>query len=185
VGRWMRVMWSGLAFASIVGAARAAHAEGTPNAPAEGAGREEEKGEHTIVVGVGGAFDVELSDGSTHGGVNAFVEWNAIPSWLELELGVSVIPADKGVEVPIDLLFKKPFHLAPWSELMIGIGPEIVRVSTPDTKTTYFGGVGALDFMFWPFGERVGLWVAPEYDVLFHDGAQSGLGATGGVLVGW
>jgi len=83
------------------------------------------------------------------------------------------------------VLAKKPFRLTPWSEVLVGIGPELLTVSTPDAKGTYFGAVGALDFMFWPFGERVGLWAAPEYSVVFHDGAQSALGATGGVLLGW
>lgn len=36
----------------------------------------------------------------------------------------------------------------------------------------------------WPWGRHVGLWVEPEYDVIFRDGTSSGLGATGGVLFG-
>jgi len=186
--------------AALVVAPRLAWAEATPaTQPPETAGppkaaeeskkteepKEEEGVEHTIVVGAGGDVDVDLGDGSVHGGVNAFVEWNAVPGWLELEVGASVIPADKGVEVPVGLLAKKPFRLTPWSEVLVGIGPELLTVSTPDVKGTYFGAVGALDFMFWPFGERVGLWAAPEYSVVFHDGAQSALGATGGVLLGW
>jgi hypothetical protein len=182
---WNRANWAGLAGLLTIAAPGTAWGEGA--AATEGKGAEgEAEGEHTVVVGVGGALDADLSDGSTHGGVNAFVEWNAVPGWLELELGASIIPADKGVEVPIGLLFKKPFKLAPWSELLIGIGPEMDVVSTPDTKTTYFGGAGTLDFMFWPLGDRVGFWIAPEYSVLFHDGsAESGLGATGGVMLGW
>ena len=47
--------------------------------------------EHTIVLGLGGAAEVELGSGSWHPGVNAFIEFEAIPNWLELELGVSVL----------------------------------------------------------------------------------------------
>jgi hypothetical protein len=112
------------------------------------------------------------------------VEWDAIENWLELELGASVLTASGGVSVPVDLLVKKPFKLARWAELMIGIGPEVVQ-TTGIGKGTYFGGEAALDFMFWPWDPRAGLWVEPEYDLVFHDGASSGLGATGGVLFGW
>jgi hypothetical protein len=195
-----RLVFGPLLIAALVAAPRSAHAEAeaTPAEPkkTDDAKKTEEQGkteepkeeegvEHTIVVGAGGDVDVDLGDGSVHGGGNAFVEWNAVPGWLELELGASVIPADKGVEVPVGLLAKKPFRLTSWSEVLVGIGPELLTVSTLDAKGTYFGAVGALDFMFWPFGERVGLWAAPEYSVVFHDGAQSAVGATGGVLLGW
>jgi hypothetical protein len=31
----------------------------------------------------------------------------------------------------------------------------------------------------------MGLWVEPECDLIFHDGAASGVGSTGGILFGW
>jgi hypothetical protein len=148
---------------------------------------DDEKGEApdpTIVLGLGGATELELGDGSLHPGANVMVEWDAIENWLELEVGVSVLAANQGVEVPIDLLVKKPFKLARWAEFMIGIGPEVVQV-TGTNKGTYFGGEVALDFMFWPWGRRVGLWVEPEYDLTYQHGASSGIGITGGVLLAW
>lgn len=142
--------------------------------------------EHTIVVGAGGAAEVELRDGSLHPGANVMVEWDAVEDWLEIEVGASVLAADGGVEVPVDLLFKKPFRLSRWAEFMIGVGPEVVPVSNPATRATYFGGEAALDFMFWPWGPRTGLWLEPEYDAVFHDGGvDHGLGVTGGLLLGW
>ena len=56
--------------------------------------------EHTIIVGVGAAAELELGDGSVHPGANVMVEWDAIEDWLELEVGISVLAADRGVEVP-------------------------------------------------------------------------------------
>ncbi len=112
------------------------------------------------------------------------IEWDAIEDWLELELGASVLTADRGVEVPVDLLVKKPFKLAPWAEFMVGVGPEVVHL-TGTGKGNYFGGELALDFMFWPWGRHVGLWVEPEYDAVFHTRVSSGIGTTGGVLFGW
>lgn len=113
------------------------------------------------------------------------VEWDAVENWLELEIGASILSADGGIAAPVDLLIKKPFSLNRWAEVMIGVGPEVVAVSNPTTKATYFGGEVAVDFMFWPWGQRVGLWVEPEYDLIFSDGPSSGIGTTGGLLVGW
>jgi hypothetical protein len=159
---------------------------GPKDALANGWGHDnEEPPEHTVIVGVGGAAELELGDGSLYPGANLMVEWDAIENWLELEIGASILSASRGVDVPIGLLVKKPFKLAPWAELMVGVGPEVVLVSNPTTKATYFGAEGALDFMFWPWGRRVGLWVEPEYDLIFHDGASSGIGSSGGLLFGW
>jgi hypothetical protein len=140
--------------------------------------------DHAIVVGVGGAAELELEDGSLHPGANIMVEWDAIENWLELEVGTSLLSRSGGVEIPIDLLIKKPFRLARWAEFMIGLGPEMVQV-TGTNKGTYFGGEVALDFMFWPWGRHLGLWVEPEYDLTYQHGASSGIGTTGGVLFGW
>jgi hypothetical protein len=139
--------------------------------------------DHKVIVGVGGAMELELADGSLHPGVNVMIEWDALENWLELELGASVLTAERGVEVPIDLLVKKPFKLGRWAELMIGVGPEVVRF-TGANKGTYFGGEVAFDFMFWP-SHRFGLWVEPTYDFLFQGGVSHGLGSTGGLLIGW
>lgn len=142
--------------------------------------------EHVIIVGIGAAGEVELGDGSLRPGGNVMIEWDAVENWLELEAGASLFPVDSGIETPIALLAKKPFRLARWAEFMIGVGPEMVVVSNPTTKTTYFGGEAALDFMFWPWGRRFGLWVEPEYDLTFPSRrASSSVGTTGGVLVGW
>jgi hypothetical protein len=155
------------------------------DALAEGDEGSDEGVEHTVIVGVGGAAELELRDGAVHPGVNLMIEWDAVESWLEFEVGASVLAADRGIEAPIDLLVKKPFRLTRRAELMLAIGPEVVPVSNPTTKATYVGGEVALDFMFWPWQRHVGLWVEPEYDFVFRDGVSHGLGSTGGVLFGW
>jgi hypothetical protein len=140
--------------------------------------------ERTFVVGVGGALEVELDGGVVHPGGNVFVEWEAIESWLELELGASLLATPGGTVVPVDLLFKKPFTVAHAVELMVGLGPEVVP-STGRNQGTSFGGEAALDFMFWP-SSRAGFWIEPSYDVIAQSGSASqGLGATGGVIVGF
>jgi hypothetical protein len=159
----------------------------TRRAHAEGKEAKEHGGdqiERTIIVGVGGAAELELRDGSLHPGANLMVEWDAIENWLEFEVEASVLSADGGVEVPLGLLIKKPFRLARWAEFMIGVGPELVRVSNPSTKATYGGAQFALDFMFWP-SQHVGLWVEPSYDLIFRNAVSHGIGSTGGLLLGW
>ena len=146
-------------------------------------GEAEDAIEHTLIFGLGGATDVDLGDGSIHPGANVMVEWDAIEDWLELEVEASVLSTGSGTEVPVGLLIKKPFRLTRTAELMIGLGPELVRVSGPG-RGTYFGGQFALDFMFWPT-RHVGFWVEPAYEVVFHAQAAHGLGCTGGLLVGW
>jgi hypothetical protein len=45
--------------------------------------------DHTIILGVGGATELDLGDGSLHPGANIMVEWDAIENWLEFEVGES------------------------------------------------------------------------------------------------
>jgi hypothetical protein len=138
----------------------------------------------SVVIGAGGAVEVELRKGTSHLGSNVFVEYSAIEDWLELELGLSVFPMYGGAEVSTDFLFKKPFRLADRLECMLGVGPELVRaIHSPDTGT-FGGGETAADFMFWP-SPHVGLWIEPSYDFVFRDGVSHGIGSTGGLIVGW
>src|SRR5260370_21016117 len=114
--------------------------------------------DHTIVIGAGGAGELEPREGSFHPGANVFLEYVAIENWLELELGASLLAAERGVEVPVDLLLKQPFRLSRGVWFIAGLGPEIVHVTGTDRDGT-FGGIGfALGFMFWP-SQRFGLWV--------------------------
>src|SRR5262249_48123732 len=124
--------------------------------------------ERRFVVGVGGAFDLDMRDRSFHAGGNAFFEVEVIEHWLEIEAGVSIIKAESGFEAPFDLLFKKPFRLTKGVELMVGAGPEVVRsFGGSGISRTFFGVEGALDFMFWPT-DRFGFWAEPTYDLVFR-----------------
>jgi hypothetical protein len=161
--------------------------QGTTSSPStrvENSDTREEAIDHTIILGVGGAGELELGEGSFHPGANIFVEYEAIEKWLELELGASVLSAEGGVDVPIDLLLKKPFRLSRGVEFMVGVGPEIVNIRGTGKGGTFGGIEFALDFMFWP-SQRVGLWLEPSYDIVFRSGTSHGVGSTGGVIFGW
>jgi hypothetical protein len=96
---------------------------------------------------------------------------------------VTAVAADGSVEIPVDVLFKKPWKFSDQFEFMIGAGPEIVRAGGKSSAT--FPGVEAvLDFMFWP-RKNVGWYVEPGYEITFRDGArQHGLGVSVGLLIG-
>ncbi len=170
--------------ALLVTCAANARSDGESGTRVEKGEPDTEEARHTIILGVGGAAELELGDGSLHPGPNAFVEYEAIENWLELELGVSVLAAEGGREVPVDLLFKKPFQLTSRLELMIGLGPQIVSVSGTEKNGTFIGGEIVFDFMFWPL-HHFGFWVEPSYGFLFRGGVSHGLSTTGGVIFGW
>lgn len=159
----------------IACAAKVARADGN---------QEKSRAEHSIVVGAGGATEIDLAGGGATPGAAGFVEWEAIEDWLELELGMSVLAADGGVEVPAELILKKPFELGATAELMVGAGPEVVRTFGHSARTCV-GGAVALDFMVWPWGRRLGAWIEPEYDVVSRDGVSQGLGVTSGLMMGF
>ena len=84
--------------------------------PAPDSESSEESLDHTIIVGIGGAMELELGDGSLLAGGNVMVEWDAVEDWLEFEVGASVLPAPSGAEVPIDLMFWPTHRFGFWFE---------------------------------------------------------------------
>jgi hypothetical protein len=78
--------------------------------------------DHRVVFELGWAGDWSHDKGwHPKGGTFAF-EMTPIEHWLELEFGVSAIRADGVTEVPIDVLFKKPWQFSRQVEFMVGIG---------------------------------------------------------------
>ena len=136
--------------------------------------------DRTVIVGAGGTFDAEPREGTVSGGINLMIELELIDNWLELELEGTLSWGDRGLEVPIALLFKKPFAVTRHIEIMLGLGPELVL-----SAGTISGGLEcATDFMFWPT-RHIGFWVEPSYEVVVRLPASSAFGATSGVTVGW
>lgn len=138
--------------------------------------------EHAIVFELGAAGDWSRAEGFHPGGTFAF-EVTPIENWLELEVGATAIRSDAGTEMPIDVLFKKPWQLSREFEFMIGLGPEIVHTTGPN-HATFWGLEGVLDFMFWP-RKNLGWYVEPGYELTMRDGVRhSGLGIAVGLLIG-
>ena len=141
--------------------------------------------DNVLVLGLGTALDTDVGDGSTGVGADVFVEFHAIDDWLEIEVGGSVLASGGGTEMPFDLLFKKPFRLARWAEMMIGVGPEVLYArGTRQANGVFFGGEFVVDFMFW-WSRHVGWSVEPSYDVVARNGVTHGPGISAGLIVGW
>jgi hypothetical protein len=142
----------------------------------------DDEDDHALVFEFGAAGDWSPAGGFHPGGTIAF-EVTPIEHWLELEIGFAAIKADASTEMPVDVLFKKPWRFSRQFEFMIGAGPEIVHATGP-APTTFRGLSSVLDFMFWP-RKKVGWYAEPGYDVTFHGGTtHHGLGIEAGLLIG-
>jgi len=139
--------------------------------------------DHAIVFELGVAPSWEHAERAIHTGGTFAFEVTPIEHWLELEIGVTAIPAGGSVEMPFDVLFKKPWQFSPRFEFMLGAGPEIVHASG-GSGATFWGWEGVLDFMFWP-KKNVGWYVEPSYEITFRAGMEHhGVGVAIGLLIG-
>jgi len=156
--------------------ASAVRAQSVPPVPAG-------DGDHAIVFELGWAGDWSPPEGPhPWGGTFAF-EVTPVEGWLELELGVAATRADGGTEVPVDVLFKKPWQFSRQFEFMIGAGPELIHATKPN-PATYWGLSSVLDFMFWP-RKNIGWYAEPGYELTFRNGtAHHGLAMAAGLLIG-
>lgn len=139
--------------------------------------------DHTLVWEFGAAGDWEPAEGSVHKGGTFAPELTPIEGWLELECGITALAANGGVEMPVDVLLKKPWRLSPRFEFMIGAGPELVHAFGPN-RATFWGGEAVLDFMFWP-RTNIGWYVEPGYEITFRAGTpHHGVALAAGLLIG-
>jgi hypothetical protein len=142
----------------------------------------QEDGDHALVLEFGAAADWSRAEGVHPGGTFAF-EFTPIENWLELEIGFTAIRDDASTEMPIDVLFKKPWRFSRQFEFMIDVGPEIIHATGPD-RTTFWGLSSVLDFMFWP-RKNVGWYAEPGYELTFRGGTtHHGLGIEAELLIG-
>ena len=165
------IVWLTIGMFSVPSAVVAQNASGTAT-----------EDDHAVVFELGAAGDWSRAEGFHPGGTFAF-EVTPIENWLELEVGVTAIRADSSTEIPVDLLFKKPWRFSKQFEFMIGVGPELIHATGAD-HATYWGLSSVLDFMFWP-RKNVGWYLEPGYELTFRDGmTHHGLAIAAGLLIG-
>lgn len=139
--------------------------------------------EHTLVWELGPAADWEPAEGAVHPGGTVALEFTPVEHRLEVECGLTVLAVNGGIELPLDVLFKKPWRLSPQVEFMIGAGPELVRAFGPE-HATFWGGEAVLDLMVWT-RPNIGWYVEPGYEITFRAGTpHHGLALAAGLLIG-
>jgi hypothetical protein len=166
-----------LATIAVVSGAGVVAAQNRAPQPANAA-----EADHAVVFELGAAGDWSRDGGVHPGGTFAF-EVTPIEHWLELEVGVTVIRSDGSTEVPVDVLFKKPWQLSRTVEFMAGAGPELVH-AIGRNPGTFWGIEAVADLMVWP-RRNIGWYVEPAYEMTIRDGARHhGVGLAAGVHIG-
>ena len=138
--------------------------------------------DHSLVLEFGAAVDWEPAEGSVQKGGTFALEVTPIENRLEVECGLTAFAANGGLELPLDVLFKKPWRVSPQFEFMIGAGPELVQAFGPN-HATFWGGDAVLDFMVWPRPD-IGWYVEPGYEITFRAGTpHHGVALAAGLLI--
>jgi hypothetical protein len=110
---------------------------------------EESSADHSLILEIGSAGEWPIGEHPNFGGTIA-AEIEPIENWLELEFGLSTLATTGHTELSGDLLFKKPFHLSPTVEFMVGAGPSFSRTLNGPEQGNAWSMEFALDWMFWP-----------------------------------
>lgn len=140
--------------------------------------------DHLAVIEIGGAGEWPLKGERPNFGGTLAAEVTPIEDWLELEVGVTALASSGEREISSDLIFKKPFRLAPAVELMAGVGPELSWRLTDGSHARALAAEFALDLMVWPT-KNVGWYLEPTYNLAsLRSPSGRSLGLTAGLIVG-
>ncbi len=109
-----------------------------------------------------------------------------IPHQLEVEGVFHALFPEGAIEFPIDLLVRKPFHVAPWFEPYVGLGGTVVPFKGEEESGVRFGVATAAGADFWVH-RNVGFFAEFNYNLLFppEEGLRHEVGGVAGVLFGF
>jgi uncharacterized protein YraI len=139
--------------------------------------------ERSFVLEIGAAGEWPLSGEHQNFGGTIAGEVEPIENWLELELGLTTLATAGHTELSGDLLFKKPFHLSPTAEFMVGLGPSFSQTINGLEQSDSWSVEFALDWMFWPT-KNLGWFIEPTWSVNPRNGQQSAAVSIG-ILIGF
>lgn len=151
-----------------------------------GGGEGEEHHNHFFLGANGQALAV-IAGGEVApaGGGGAFFEFTVIENWLEIEAAVHVLSSHGELELPIDVLLKKPFHATKSIHPYVGLGPAVLPIFASEGTKVYGGLAFAGGSYFW-FTQHVGWSVGLNYNLLFGGGSiKNEVGGTSGIVFGW
>ena len=153
----------------------------------------------------GTGLAVLQKDAEAHGlgGVGGFVEFAAAKGELDLELSARVLFEDGHLGLPVDLLFKKPWHkgdfvfylgVGPSAIFGVELGEEEADASEPSAEESTAGddeaieappdvhfGFAGVGGMTWWLRPRVGVTAELNYNIVIDGGAVHELGASLGM----
>ncbi len=134
----------------------------------------------------GSAYLVVGSDKAVHGhyGGGVFFEAHVVPHYLAIEVGLQVLSASGALELPFDVLFKVPFHVKPWCEPFVGLGPTFVPAIHGGVTSWHFG-VAFVGGAYWWLHPHVGLLTTLSYNIIANSGAQHEVGLQVGPVFGF
>lgn len=113
-------------------------------------------------------------------GVGFFAETELIHHWVELEATARIFVGEGDTHVPLELIFKKPFHLFPQGHVFLGVGPAAVVVAGGKKGGTHFGGVASLGTLLWST-PTVGFITEAYYSALDDHGLSHEFGLNIGI----
>ncbi len=138
---------------------------------------------HSLVLEIGLAGKWDLNRPSSEFGSTLAIDATLIEHWLQLEGGANVLQASGHTELGFDLLFKKPYLLSRTTQIMIGLGPQLVDIFGGNGRGMSYGAEVVLDFMYWPT-PNVGWYAGPRYSSTFGARSAQAWGGTAGILIG-
>ena len=120
----------------------------------------------------------------SHLGLGGFFEVSAIHGWLEIEFGLRMLSGKDGVEIPLDLVFKKPFHLNSWIHPYVGLGPTVLLTPGSSESAAHIGLATAVGSYFW-LTRHTGLTAELNYNLISDGGAVHEVGGAAGFVLGY
>lgn len=155
-------------FAVLAGLSASPEAAADPQGTGGSAGRASTETDHPVVhahdvmpcplhyhnvfglklIGVAAVPHHEPRDVGPQGGFGIFYERTLVPEWLELELSANILWTRTGPHVPLDVVFKKPFHVSHRFDPYVGIGAA-VTLGLGEERFVAPGIVGTVGWYTW------------------------------------
>ena len=118
------------------------------------------------ITGAGDVAPGESPEWAESGpGVSIFYERELIAHWLEIEPNIALIDGSAGMQVAIDLLFKKPFHISRRLTPYLSLGPALELFAKKE-HSPLLGLTGGLGLYLW-LGRDFGLDLEIDYTLHF------------------